>query len=80
MTGHDIVADVATALARAEGVEPYELDYQIHDYVDTDAVRQLTTMDNDDWRLTVTVAEHEVTIDGTGQIHVDGEIQHVIEI
>jgi hypothetical protein len=78
MTDHDIVVDLATALARAEGVEPHELDVQLQEHVDTDAVSRLVAMDNTDWRLTVTVADHEVTIDGTGGIRVDGEVQHVV--
>ena len=80
MTSRDVIVDVATALARAEGSEPYELDYQVHDYLDTDAIGRLVAMENTDWRLTVTVADHEVTIDGSGRIRVDGELQHTVEL
>ena len=79
MANHDVVVDLATALARADGVEPHELEYQLQEYVDTDALGRLVAMDNTDWRLTVTVADHEVTVDGTGRIRVDGDIEHVIE-
>jgi len=79
MTDRDIIVDIATALARAEDVEPHRLEYQLHEYVDTDALAALLAMDNSDWRLTVTVAGHEVTLDGTGQIRVDGDLQYVVE-
>lgn len=79
MANHDVVVDLATALARADGVEPHELEYQLQEYVDTDALGRFVAMDNTDWRLTVTVADHEVTVDGTGRIRVDGDIEHVIE-
>ena len=80
MTDRDIIVDIATALARAEGVEPHQLEYQLHEYVDTEALSGLMGMDNTDWRLTVTVADHEMTLDGTGRIRVDGDVQHVTEI
>lgn len=35
-------------------------------------------MDNTDWRLTIGIADHEVILDGTGQIRVDGELQNVV--
>lgn len=79
MTDRTIVVDIVTALAQAEGVEPHQLDYQLHEYVDTDAIEALVAMDNTDWRLTVTVADYEVTVDGSGRIRVDGDVQHVIE-
>ena len=79
MANHDVVVDLATALARADGVEPHELEYQLQEYDDTDALGRFVAMDNTDWRLTVTVADHEVTVDGTGRIRVDGDIEHVIE-
>lgn len=78
MTDCDIIVDIATALARAEGIEPHELDYSLHEHVGTDALVELGEMDNTDWRLTIGIADHEVTVDGTGQIRVDGELQHVV--
>jgi hypothetical protein len=80
MTDRDSIVNIATALARAEGLEPHQLDYQIHEYVDTDALAALLAMDNSDWRFTVTIADHEVTLDGSGQIRVDGDLQHVVEM
>lgn len=79
MTDRDIIVDIVAALARVERVELHQLDYQLQEYIDTDALAALLAMDNPDWRLTVTVADHEVTLDGAGRIWIEGDLQNGVE-
>ena len=77
MSGSDgLTLAVVRAIAVADGVEPHELDYSLHDYVATDAVRSMAATDNDDWKLTFEVPDHVVTLHGAGAIAVDGETVH----
>lgn len=75
----DLALAIVRAIAAVEGVEPHELDYSLHDYVATDAVRSMAAMDHEEWELTVEVPDHVVTIDGSGTIGVDGETIHESE-
>ncbi|WP_415382362.1 HalOD1 output domain-containing protein [Halosimplex sp. TS25] len=68
----DVTLELVGAIATVEGVEPHELDYSLHDYVATDAVREMARTDTDDWELTFEVPDHTVTVDGTGEIQIDG--------
>lgn len=72
----DIALAIVRSIAAAEGVEPHELDFSLHEYVSTDAVRSLAAMDHDRWELTVEVTDHTVTVDGSGEIRVDGDLVH----
>jgi hypothetical protein len=72
----DIALGIVRAVAAVEGVEPHELDFSLHDYVATDAVRTLAAMDRQEWELTFEVPGHSVTVDGMGAIRVDGEMVH----
>jgi len=80
MSGRDIVIDLVSALAEAEGVEPHELDYALEEYVDTDAVARLAAMGNSDWELTFHLPDHTVTLNGAGEIHVDGTLHQVVAV
>lgn len=72
----DVALAVVRAVAAVEGVEPHELDFSLHDYVATDAMRSLAAMDREEWELAFEVPDHTVTVDGTGAIRVDGELVH----
>jgi len=60
------------ALAATENVAPQELDYALHDYIDTTALDRLSAMDQTAWELTFEVEGHEVVVSGDGQICIDG--------
>jgi len=72
MTEGDIVFEVVSALADAEGVEASELDYRLAEYVDTDALTRLTEMDGGVWEFSFHVDGHEVTLTHDGRTYVDG--------
>jgi len=65
---------VVDALAAAEHCAPQELDYSIHEYVDSDALSALTAMERATWELTFQVPGHEVIVTGDGRIYVDGDL------
>ena len=69
----DVAFAVVRAIATTEGVEPHRLDYALHEYVATDAIRSLACSDCETWQLTFEVPGHLVAVDGTGEIRVDGE-------
>jgi hypothetical protein len=72
MTEADIVFEVVAALSAADGVDPADLDYSLAEYVDTDALAQLSEMDDSVWELSFRVAGHEVTLTHDGRTYVDG--------
>jgi len=68
-----MIAEVTTAIADAEGVEPSELDYRLYDYVDPDAIEQLASGPQNSWTLTFSVPNHEVTVTDDGRVLVEDE-------
>ncbi|WP_459191353.1 HalOD1 output domain-containing protein [Halosimplex sp. J119] len=69
----DVTLDLVGAIAAVEGIEAHDLDYSLHDYVATDAIRELVEADTEDWKLTFEIPDHTVTVDGAGEIRIDGE-------
>jgi hypothetical protein len=67
------ITDVTAAIADAEGVEPSELDYQLYDYVDPEALELLASRSEDSWTLTFSVPDHEVTVTDEGQVLVEDQ-------
>jgi hypothetical protein len=65
-------SEVVEALADAEGVEPTELEYAIHEYIDPEALDGLLEAGDSYCRVEFAVADHVVTVDRDGTIHVDG--------
>lgn len=73
MTGSEgVTLELVRAIAAVEGVEPHEIEYSLHDYVATDAVRAMAESDSGDWELTFQVPGHAVTVENTGEIRIDG--------
>lgn len=68
---HEILPQIVDAIAEAEERPPHELDYSLHDHVETEALLNLVTSDHTGWRLTFQVPDHTVEIRGNGQILVD---------
>jgi len=74
MTGSDDLAlELVRAIAVVEGVEPHELDFSLHDYVATDAIRSMADQEGRRWQITFEVPGHVVTVDDTGEIKIDGD-------
>jgi len=67
------ITDVTAAIADAEGVEPSELDYQLYDYVDPEALELLASRSEDSWTLTFSVPDHEVTVTDDGRVLVEDQ-------
>lgn len=72
-----LCAVIAQAIARADGVDPDELDYSLQDYVETDAVDLLARHETGTWTLSFEVPDHDVTVTSTGLVLVDGEREAV---
>ncbi|WP_424018416.1 HalOD1 output domain-containing protein [Halorientalis pallida] len=79
MSRESVVVELVRAVAAVEGVEPHELDYSLYDYVDTEAIRSLAAFDRENWSLTFEIPDHEVTLTGTGEIRVDGEVRRQLD-
>jgi hypothetical protein len=70
----ELLHHVVEALAEVEGVEPHEFEYSLYDYVETDALRILSTSDHTDWELSFRVPDHSVEVRGDGRILIDGVV------
>lgn len=65
------------ALAEADGVAPDELDYALYEYIDPDVLKTLASREDESWELTFAVADHRVTLTGSGAIYIDGSLSRV---
>lgn len=74
MRRHEILPEVARAIAEVEECSPHDLGYSLYTHIDTTAVRSLWESAQTDWNLTFEVPDHTVAIRGTGEILVDGEM------
>ncbi len=81
MTG-DVIYEIVAAIAAVEGsgATPYDLDYSLHEYVDTEAIGRLAAADSGTWELTFEVPDHEVRVGSDGEIRVDGETVRRIDM
>ena len=71
MTRQSLSVAIIEAIADVEGEAPTELDYRLHDYIDTTAIEKLGAHGGD-WTLRFTVADHVVLIESGGTFSVDG--------
>jgi hypothetical protein len=68
----DITASIIGAVAQAEQVDPIELDFQLHEHIDVDAVAALAARDDTTWELTFDVPDHDVRVTSDDEVFVDG--------
>jgi hypothetical protein len=68
-----LVSDIVEAVASSEGVKPEELEVVLGDYIDLDAVNQLSNHSNSTWTLSFELPEHSVTGTSDGAILVDNQ-------
>ena len=75
-----LTTSVVLAIADAEGVDPMDLDFVLHDYVDTDAIEQLLAHDGGEWTFTFEVEAHTVTVTSDGVVYVDGNQNDAVAV
>ncbi|MFC4449631.1 HalOD1 output domain-containing protein [Halorussus aquaticus] len=63
---------VFAALAGAEGVEPTDLDFELYDYLDPEALDALYrhSSSGEDWSVTFAVRDYEVRAESSGRVAV----------
>ncbi|MFC7096377.1 HalOD1 output domain-containing protein [Halobaculum marinum] len=64
---------VVEAIATSRGVEPLELEFSLHDWIDGDVLNALSSLAGEDWHFEFVVDGQRVALDGGGDILVDGE-------
>lgn len=69
---HEVLPELLDALAEVKGCQPHDLEYSLHDQVETEALVALVASDYVDWELTFRVPDNTVTVHGDGRILVDG--------
>lgn len=72
MSEPNLVYEVVSALAAADGVSPEDVDYNLSNHVDPDVLMTLGTMDHGEWEFTFRVADHEVSVANDQPVVVDG--------
>ena len=66
-----LTADIIETIADRENVKPDDLDFVLADYIDPDAVQQLSGQGNSTWKLEFELPDHIVTVTSDGEIFVD---------
>jgi hypothetical protein len=61
------------AIAIVEDTDPEDLDLQVQNWIEPDAIRQLMSHGSDAWELRFEVENHEVKVKGDETILIDGE-------
>lgn len=67
----NVISAIVGAIAESEGCQPDELEYSLHEYIETDGLAKLVAAEQTDWHLTIQVPDHTVEVHGGGQIYVD---------
>ncbi|MFC4438072.1 MULTISPECIES: PAS domain-containing protein [Natrialbaceae] len=68
---NEIIHEVVSALAEADGVTPEELEYTLAEYIDPGMIETLVSRDVT-CKLTFQVPAHEVTVTAAGEVFIDG--------
>lgn len=66
-----IIRDLVKGVAKAEGVEPTNLDYNLQEYIPLDAIEQLANQGKASWTLSFELPKHHVTVTSNGLICVN---------
>ncbi|MDG5778358.1 HalOD1 output domain-containing protein [Haloarculaceae archaeon H-GB2-1] len=72
MTGDDIVFDVINAIAESDGIEPSEVDFNLSDHINPEALEKLGEVQGGVWELAFRVSDHHVRLNHDGTIFIDG--------
>lgn len=68
-----LVEKTIGAIALVKETEPQHLDIRLQNWVETDAIRELSAHDSDSWELQFDVQNHDVKVRGDETVLVDGE-------
>jgi hypothetical protein len=68
-----VIEQLVGAIADVEESDPESLDISVHDYVSTDAIRNLVAHESDAWRLQFETQNHVVEVTGNNIVLVDGQ-------
>lgn len=68
----EFTTEVVECLAAADGLEPTELHYNLHNYIDPAVLRKLGAMEKGTWEITFQVSDHQVTLNQNEEIFIDG--------
>lgn len=74
MSEDDVIYEIVAALAAAEEVPLTELEYDLGDYINPEALVNLFAVDNGAWEFTFQVPGHELTVTHAGEIFIDGAL------
>lgn len=72
MTNQSLVIEVITALARADGCDPLDLQYSLADHVDPELIKRLEAEDGTSTEVHFQVPVHEVVVTSDAEIRIDG--------
>lgn len=73
-SGQSLQPAVVAALAHTKGVDPMDLDVQLHRAIDADALDMLAAHEGGTWRLDFELEGHEFTVDSDRTVMVDGTV------
>lgn len=62
---------IVEAVSEARGVPAHELEAQLAEHVDPDALQQLSAHNGGNWRLSFEFSGHDVTVTSDGRVAVD---------
>lgn len=68
-----ILSNLIQTIADAKGVDPWNLDLILDNYIDTDAVVQMVNKGKQTWQLMFAIPEYTVTVWGDGSVIVEPE-------
>lgn len=75
MTGrYDVLSELVSAIAEVEETTAHELDLQLYDHINTDAIKILVASGHTDWELRFEIPDHTVEIRGNGDILIDDSV------
>lgn len=72
-----LLMGIVEAVADAKGIDSGELEYPLGEYIDPDAIEQLTAHDDASWTLSFELPEHSVTVTSDSVVLVDDAQQKI---
>lgn len=69
----ELCAVVLDAIASVDGVHPSDLEFTLHEHVNTEALNLLDESEQGPWALSFETPGHEVTVQSDRTVIVDGE-------
>lgn len=73
-----LAVEIIEAVAEERGTDPLDLEFELAEYVDVDALALLEAHDGSPWSLSFDLPEHTVTVTSAGGILVDESRDKVV--